>query len=126
RYLGRASGGRSWAPDLDLIAVLAGLAMAARPRRKPLVPDGATVPTEKGGRLVVWDTRGCRGIGTDGPLKPPWHHARPPGKIMPHPALLLHKPEMRSFLLIAMLALTACAESTISKIDNRTYVIESA
>ena len=45
---------------------------------------------------------------------------------MPHPALLLHKPEMRSSLLIAMLALTACAESTISKIDNRTYVIESA
>jgi hypothetical protein len=33
---------------------------------------------------------------------------------------------MRTLLLITTLALVACTESSISKIDNRTYLIESA
>ena len=33
---------------------------------------------------------------------------------------------MRPLLLIGMLALVACTESSISKLDNRTYLIESA
>jgi hypothetical protein len=38
----------------------------------------------------------------------------------------LLKPKCAPFLLIATLALAACTESSISKIDSRTYLIESA
>jgi hypothetical protein len=38
----------------------------------------------------------------------------------------LLKPKCAPFLLIATLALAACTESSISKIDSRTYSIESA
>ena len=36
------------------------------------------------------------------------------------------EPEMRVFLLIAVLALCACTESSVSRVDSRTFVIESA
>jgi hypothetical protein len=38
----------------------------------------------------------------------------------------LLRAEMRPLLLIAMLALAACTESSISRIDSRTFTIESA
>jgi len=38
----------------------------------------------------------------------------------------LLEPKRAPFLLIATLALAACTESSISKIDSRTYSIESA
>ena len=61
RHLGRASGGRTRAADMALVAVCAGLAMAARARRQPLVSDGATVPPEEGGGLAcVWRARSPR------------------------------------------------------------------
>ena len=38
---------------------------------------------------------------------------------------LLRQAKMRPFLLISMLALAACTESSISRIDSRTFQIES-
>ena len=66
-HFGCASGGRTRPTDMAPVAVSAGMAMAARARRQPLVSDRAAVPPEEGRGLALCGARGCGRPCANGP-----------------------------------------------------------
>ena len=70
-HFGRTSGGRTRPADVAPVALSAGMAMAARARRQPLVSDRAAVSSEEGGGLAFCGARGRRRPCTTSPLKHP-------------------------------------------------------
>ena len=59
RYQRRPPRRRAWPPDLDPAAVHAGLSLAARSRRQPLVSDRAAVPAEREVAITARCSIGC-------------------------------------------------------------------